>query len=98
MRKLHLLRYHVQVLGETATESADKRRRLCEGDATTALLRASQEAKLEEIAAEKTRELRAFFCDDCCKQYASVTEWEVCLTEPRLNCDIILRLIAFCVV
>lgn len=71
------------VLDETAFESADKRRRLCEGDATVSLLRATQEAKWEEIAAEKTKELQAFYCEWCCKQYASVPEWEVCLLAKR---------------
>ena len=66
-----------KVLSETAQESGDKRRRLCQGDANVTLLRAAQEAKRDEIAAEKSRELQAFYCEWCCKQYASVSEWEV---------------------
>jgi len=66
-----------KVLSETAQESGDKRRRLCQGDANVTLLRAAQEAKRDEIAAERSRELQAFYCEWCCKQYASVSEWEV---------------------
>jgi len=61
----------------TAAESGDKRRRLEEGDASSALLRAHHEAKMEAIAVEKKEELKPFFCDWCQKQYASVSEWEV---------------------
>ena len=63
-------------LDATAAESGDKRRRLEEGDASSALLRANHEAKMEAIAVEKKEELRPFFCDWCQKQYASVSEWE----------------------
>jgi hypothetical protein len=64
-------------LDATAAESGDKRRRLEEGDAASALLRANHEAKMEAIAVDKKEELRPFFCDWCQKQYASVPEWAV---------------------
>jgi len=68
---------YTAVLEETAVETAEKRRRLAEGDATVALLRASAEAKAEAVAAERRLELAAFFCDWCGKQYTGVAEWEV---------------------
>lgn len=66
------------MLEETASETAEKRKRMCEGDAATNLLRAAQEAKRDEIAVVKARELESFYCEWCMKQYASVPEWEVC--------------------
>lgn len=65
------------MLGETVSDSMEKRRRMCEGDESVTQLKVLQEEKKDEISREKSITHAKFYCDYCSKQYSSVAEWDV---------------------